>query len=70
MRLARFAEPGLWQRDDRFLLALVREPRYGLPHGDHLAGLGQRRGDHAVGVRLEVGIVELITGEIERTARA
>ena len=60
--LARLAEPGLRQRHHRFLLAPVGEPRHRLADGDDLAGLGQGRGDHAVGVGLEVGIAELHCG--------
>ena len=69
-RLARLAEPGLGQRDHRFLLAVMGEPRHRLADGDDLAGLGQRRGDHAVGVGLEFGIGELIAREVERALGA
>ena len=52
-----------------FHLAAMGEPRHRLAERHHLARLGQRRGDHAVGVGLELRIGELIAGEIER-ARA
>ena len=68
--LARLAEPGLRQRHHGFLLAVVGEPRHRLADGDDLAGLGQGRGDHAVGVGLEVGIAERIAGEVERALGA
>ena len=45
------------------------ELHHRLPDGDDLAGLDARCGDHAVNVRLELGILELIAGELERAAR-
>ena len=42
------------------------EPRHRLADRDDLAGLGERRGDDAVGVALELGIGQLIAGEVER----
>ncbi len=46
------------------------EPHHRLADGDDLTGLGQRRGDHAVGVGLEVGIAELVAREVERAPGA
>ncbi len=46
------------------------KPRHRLADGDHLAGLGQGRGDHAGGVGLEVRIIELVAREIEGTSGA
>ena len=37
---------------------------------DDLSGFGPRRRDHAVGVGLEIGIGELVAGEVERAAGA
>src|SRR5258707_5873888 len=47
----------------------MREPRDRLAERHHLPGFRQRRGDHAVGVRLEVRISELVVGKFERAPR-
>src|SRR5205823_9685857 len=70
LRLTCLGEPGLWQCDEGFLLATVGEARHGLTNCDHLTWLGERGGDHAVGIGLEVGIGELVAREIERALRA
>ena len=46
------------------------EPCHRLTEGDDLTGLGQRRRNHAVGIGLEIGIGELVAGEVERAPRA
>jgi hypothetical protein len=66
----RFGEQGLRQRDHGFLLAAVGEARHRLADGNDLAGLSQGGGDHAGGVGLEVGIVELVLREVERAPGA
>ena len=63
--LRRLGEPRLGQRDNGFLPAAMGKPHDRLADGDHLAGLGERGRDHAVGIGLELGIVELAVGEIE-----
>ena len=45
----------------------MREPRDRLADRDHLARLGERRRDDAVGVGLQFGVGELIARELERT---
>ena len=46
------------------------KPHHRLADGDDLAGLGKRCRDHAVGIGLEVGIVELVVREVERALGA
>ena len=68
--MASLFKPGLRQRDDCFLLAAMRQPRYGLTDRDNLSGLGEGRGDHAINVSLKIAIGELVAGELERALRA
>src|SRR5215467_9457350 len=70
LRSARFAEPGFRECDDRLFLAAMREPYHGLAERDHLARLRQRCRDVAVGISLQLGIIQLIAREVERTPRA
>jgi hypothetical protein len=67
LRLTRLAEPGLRQRDHGFHFAALRQPHHRLADGDDLPRLRERRGDDAVGIRLELGIGKLVARELERT---
>src|SRR5262245_60737332 len=49
---------------------MVGETGHGLTDCNHLTWLGERGGDHAVGVGLEIGIGELIARQIECAPRA
>jgi hypothetical protein len=68
-RLARLAKPSLRQRNQRFLLAAMGEPHHALPDGHDLTGLRHGRGDHAIGVGLELRIGKLIACQIKCALR-
>jgi hypothetical protein len=49
---------------------MVRQARYGLADGNDLTRFGEGRGNDTVGIRLEVGIAELIARKVERAPGA